>query len=1113
MKESGHILQDKDLHALYHKAKNSGSLLGAIKEENVNYLDSDGYSLLEKACYNGQPRLVEILLKKRAKINDKTFEILAHSSKREESVEIFNILYKDYKNPNLVKIAIQAINFGNKDLSREIFDKCNREQKKEIQDYMVKEIKIYSRRKLNSDEEYFFKDILKTEIKEGNYWRVKELLEVYNEDQVNQQYDGKNMLTIAYEEMRDSEREIISLRSSDNLSEDDHNKIAKHKDKTIALCKIMNELLNNNSFEPKQTLQDNPGILKDIYSSSKMLLKSKDNKQIELGELQGELFSKLLKNNDTKGDLQNHIKGLLNIVVKNGDKKTYDIIANDSNFKEVDDLGNVPLLRAAQSGNIDVFKSVKKCSEVDTNKLKEIKNTQGTTVLMAACAGHNLEIVESILNDSEANAVDREGKNALHYLSTKPKGDNSSKITKVLLDKGVSIDHKDKNGLTPLMTAVINNNVELAKGLIERGANINAIDSQGNTALIYATGLNKKEMIETVLSANEVDVTHKNNRGVSAYLISSQRDWLQSDAEGVDATKDAMKEAIKNKQKEVEFEESAYPGLTQELLMRGADPYERESKSFVDAMLFSSMAMGLAKVGGVVADAIQDEKVIGASIASKIVRYGSSFFAGAVIADQNYQYAYDKLHSFFKGPTTDEKLSVKDKIMIGSIHDRGFGRVKYGVRLSKSIEAHGSFSEDSKDAIYNIAQLEDKIKHSKSDSSWVLNAHKDLTNQYIAVKNRIKTQPWYYTFPLVWKSKGLKNVASNILEAHKMLSDKVDVFKVSKAEGVDGNISEKTFDQVYSELIKEISSPDSYKQLLRTIVSNEDGDLDKLVRIVVNKEVLVSPKTYESFLKLDQDKRKVLQSEISKQSFLSKYSSQGGYKLAEKDLGPFQEKFKDLYSSVQEEQQKKRSSGVIGAVDRGMKDIARSNLDTTKQVMHYGASAYALAVEGLVWGATLSPEMKLQTANNIINLVAGPVSKAVVNVAGATLSTAGSALSTVAGYGVSLTAGIASQAWNNPEIAVGTVLVGGVMVAGAAATYHYAPQLKEMASNVMVGTKKLQKSMSNKAINIAPPGVKDIDLALDHGNTLRELGTKEVDKELVSSTVGNRVINSVHQRG
>jgi len=86
---------------------------------------------------------------------------------------------------------------------------------------------------------------------------------------------------------------------------------------------------------------------------------------------------------------------------------------------------------------------------------------------------------------------------------------------KVLIKKGLNVNAKDTNGMTPLMYAY---NCDEIPILIDAGADVNARDNNGKTVLMHA---GKDCKIELLLAAG-VDVNARDNEGKTALMYSSR---------------------------------------------------------------------------------------------------------------------------------------------------------------------------------------------------------------------------------------------------------------------------------------------------------------------------------------------------------------------------------------------------------------------------------------------------------------------------------------------------------------------------------------------------------------------------------------------------------------
>ncbi|KAF3807344.1 Serine/threonine-protein kinase ppk21 [Colletotrichum gloeosporioides] len=170
----------------------------------------------------------------------------------------------------------------------------------------------------------------------------------------------------------------------------------------------------------------------------------------------------------------------------------------------------------------------------------------GRTVLHLAVTGASGLITKWILESRPGllHVEDKYGRAPLHYCA-------SSANCDLLLEKGVNIDHTDKEGLsalhraclmgacaitegllkkspildlrnnvygTPLHCAVISGSADVVNGLLDAGAPINATDLRGNTAVHIAAKLNRYSILRSLL-ARGADVTLLNLNGHDAKAV------------------------------------------------------------------------------------------------------------------------------------------------------------------------------------------------------------------------------------------------------------------------------------------------------------------------------------------------------------------------------------------------------------------------------------------------------------------------------------------------------------------------------------------------------------------------------------------------------------------
>ncbi|KAF4849832.1 Ankyrin repeat domain-containing protein 2 [Colletotrichum siamense] len=170
----------------------------------------------------------------------------------------------------------------------------------------------------------------------------------------------------------------------------------------------------------------------------------------------------------------------------------------------------------------------------------------GRTILHLAVTGASGLITKWILESRPGllHVEDKWGRAPLHYCA-------SSANCDLLLEKGVNIDHTDKEGLsplhraclmgacaitegllnkspildlrnnvygTPLHCAVISGSADIVNGLLDAGAPINATDLRGNTAVHIAAKLNRYSILRSLL-ARGADITLLNLNGHDAKAV------------------------------------------------------------------------------------------------------------------------------------------------------------------------------------------------------------------------------------------------------------------------------------------------------------------------------------------------------------------------------------------------------------------------------------------------------------------------------------------------------------------------------------------------------------------------------------------------------------------
>jgi ankyrin repeat protein len=105
----------------------------------------------------------------------------------------------------------------------------------------------------------------------------------------------------------------------------------------------------------------------------------------------------------------------------------------------------------------------------------------GRTALIMAAASGDLPVVKSLAKaGADLNAEDKGNKPALFH-AIEARYDDVSDF--LVVQPGLNLNARGKNGVTPLISYVWRDQVNVVKGLLDRGASVNLQDGDGDTAL------------------------------------------------------------------------------------------------------------------------------------------------------------------------------------------------------------------------------------------------------------------------------------------------------------------------------------------------------------------------------------------------------------------------------------------------------------------------------------------------------------------------------------------------------------------------------------------------------------------------------------------------------
>lgn len=217
------------------------------------------------------------------------------------------------------------------------------------------------------------------------------------------------------------------------------------------------------------------------------MIKSNDIKKVKL-------FLKAGMNVNTKyldsSDKNNYGKNGLMVAVGLGHKDVaLTLIKNGIDINAIDNNSRNALWTAVDNSKSEMIKLLAD-NKIDVNY---IDPTQNDNILYYAVTKNNVNAVKELLNTKVNVHYLLDNFTILHCAASYPSTDKE--IFKMLKDKGVDINAKDKAGMTPLEMAIALNRSNNVMALIELGADKTIKNNQGIDAIELAKRMGNNEII------------------------------------------------------------------------------------------------------------------------------------------------------------------------------------------------------------------------------------------------------------------------------------------------------------------------------------------------------------------------------------------------------------------------------------------------------------------------------------------------------------------------------------------------------------------------------------------------------------------------------------------
>lgn len=218
---------------------------------------------------------------------------------------------------------------------------------------------------------------------------------------------------------------------------------------------------------------------------------------------------------------------------RNDYAKMLEMLNDDNLLKEQSRLGclkkeykknGIPPSKVFPDG--EVYSNLRKAGNVINSK-----NHQGFTALMYAASNTGpTDMVGPLCKaGADPNLQDNEGCTALIWFIKSTFPDNFNKNNQGLIHKihiidilknfKADINKSDNIGFTPLMYAVVGNDLQIVQKLIDLGAKTDFVNKEGKTALHLAVKYKSSQGIFDVLNKKTVNINVKDKNGHTPFML------------------------------------------------------------------------------------------------------------------------------------------------------------------------------------------------------------------------------------------------------------------------------------------------------------------------------------------------------------------------------------------------------------------------------------------------------------------------------------------------------------------------------------------------------------------------------------------------------------------
>ncbi len=205
------------------------------------------------------------------------------------------------------------------------------------------------------------------------------------------------------------------------------------------------------------------------------------------------------------------------------------LLSQGAHLNATDSAGNLPLDKAIQSSRLNVIEYL-----TDNQSVLRGNNqtNDGLITLYEAAKRGRLDIIKYFFKNKSEQGITNTflSSHLLHYAAYY----GYLSLVEYLIGQNADLETKNNLGNTPLHTAVLGEQLEAVKYLIKKGAHLKAINNLGQTPFQIAASKEDPHMVQYFVEqqneavGNLMDAIRNNYLGIVKYLIESEKADLQT---------------------------------------------------------------------------------------------------------------------------------------------------------------------------------------------------------------------------------------------------------------------------------------------------------------------------------------------------------------------------------------------------------------------------------------------------------------------------------------------------------------------------------------------------------------------------------------------------------